>query len=156
MVEALIQAGADVNAKYAYRKGEELYFRDQRKGWIPLMVAISYGDNGLSKLLIDAGSDLSYRNPYGNNALLMATMYVSSDPAEIVQSLVDAGADVNVSHEWNRMTFTPLMHAAISDQKEVGRILIAAGAEIANISPENVKECNVKEKIEEFLTSLEQ
>merc|ERR1712080_25574 len=149
IAQALIDAGADVNTKYPN------VAREEEIGWTPLMKALATGHKEMCQLLLAAGPDLSYRNPKGQTALLMAIIYDSGDDApEIVKSLIDAGADVNVSAEWNEMTFTPLMHAAEAEEKELCKILIAAWAKTVENEGAGWGEAT-KQKIKEFLANLE-
>jgi ankyrin repeat protein len=79
VVEALLNAGADVNA------------RDKTLGNTALMIAAGH-HNDLIKPLVAAGAHIDAQNNIGQSALLNAV--ILNDP-DTVQALLDAGADVN-------------------------------------------------------------
>ena len=107
-VQALIDAGADVNAVDEY----ELTV---------LMSAIKYQPS-VVQTLIDADVDVNAVNLFGQTALMVA----AGDQPSVVQTLIDAGADVNAA---SRNGFTALM-AAAGDQPSVVQTLIDAGADV--------------------------
>lgn len=101
-VEQHIGAGTDLNLK------EDL------SGSTPLMVAATFGQAEIARLLISEGADLDARNNSGGTALHVACFF--SQPA-IVELLLNAGADL---HAVNSRGFTPLDVASIEFDEELG------------------------------------
>lgn len=82
IIEALIKAGADVNAK------------EKTVGLTPLIYAIQFKNLETINALIKAGADVNVKNKDGYTALASAAMN-NKDP-EVVKALIDAGADTIV------------------------------------------------------------
>ena len=113
--EALIRAGADVNAANRY-------------GVTPLSLAAGNGNAGLLDVLIKAGAsaktaDASLRE--GRTLLMLAARTGS---AEAVKLLVAQGGDVNAVE--SRTGTTALMWAASENRADAVRALAAAGADV--------------------------
>ena len=101
-VKALIEAGANVNARDNYN-------------YAPLH---RQSDEGVVRLLIEAGADVNARDIYNSTPL-----YYQTDEG-VVRLLIKAGVDVNARNDFNS---TPLHF-----QKDEGsvRLLIEAGADV--------------------------
>ena len=113
IVELLIKAGADVNAK-----------DDYPFGCTALMYVINNDQKDIAELLIKAGADVNAKTHDGWTALMGAAGCNGKDVAE---SLIKAGADVNAkTHDG----WTALMMAARCDGKDVAELLIKAGADV--------------------------
>jgi ankyrin repeat protein len=110
---ALIEAGADVDAKDRY-------------GVSCLMFSAITGSNELILKLIEKGADINARDNYGRSALIEALTTENDIPLETYKTLIDAGADVNVRIEGG---LTPIMLAA-DGNAEILRLLIDAGADL--------------------------
>ncbi|GJC96275.1 ankyrin repeat protein [Colletotrichum higginsianum] len=80
LVSAIIAAGVDLNE------------RNDDTGEIPIHTAITWGRQGVVKLLLDAKVDLCVRDILGRTPLLSST---NVGHPEILQMLIDAGADVD-------------------------------------------------------------
>ena len=91
LVEALVQAGADVN-------------QADNNGVAPIGVA---ENKAVATLLIERGADVNAVNKLGDSALWQAMQYHRRHA--IVEALVQAGADVNKANEKG---LTPLVYAA--------------------------------------------
>jgi ankyrin repeat protein len=91
VVQALIDAGADVEAKIAY-------------GLRPLMLAAGYGEAGVVQTLLKAGADPRAKNDGERTALMMVKekFYV-----EVINLLHEAELDVLGSEEASCGTRTP-------------------------------------------------
>lgn len=116
IASALIDAGADVNAKDAKQDS-------------PYLLAGAEGRLAILKMTLTHGADLASTNRYGGTALIPAA---ERGHVEVVQTLIDAG--VNVDHV-NRLGWTALLEAILlSDggpaHQEIVRRLIAAGADV--------------------------
>ena len=110
--EALLQAGADVDAKSS-------------SGRTALMLAAMRGHTEVVQLLLDAGTDVETKSISGETALTYA---VKQGHTEVVQLLLDAGADVNVQDINKRRT--ALMWASNYGKLEIVNLLIEAGADV--------------------------
>lgn len=113
--KALIEAGADVNAKDNIDDSPYLY-------------AGARGLNDILRLTLSHGADLKSTNRYGGTALIPAA---ERGHVETVQMLIDAGVDVN---HLNRLHWTALLEAVILGDGgprhvEIVRRLLAAGAD---------------------------
>ena len=143
IVSALIEAGADVNARFekglvsgnalsmAIDKGHVEVVKllaaagaDLDKGGMlpPLIAAIWEGNTAIVQALIEAGININTPGP-GGNALFIAA---EKGHPQIVQLLVDAGSDINAVNYDQK---TPLMRACEKGHLEVVRTLISAGAD---------------------------
>ncbi len=110
VIEALIEAGADVNPP-------------DMVGMTPLAMAISEThDLAIVKMLLSKGADVNLRTYYGLTAL-MAT--AGDENVNILKTLLAAGANVNVQSDHGT---TALMIAAAEGRPEAVKALIAAGA----------------------------
>ena len=117
VVKALIEAGADVNAR-------------ADNGWTPLHACASRERSIVKvdevvKLLIAAGADVNARADDGLTPLHCAAMHVNVD---VVKVLIEAGADVNACSDSG---FAPLDYATYRRgvaKAEVIKALVAAGA----------------------------
>jgi ankyrin repeat protein len=110
---ALVEAGADVNAKDSY-------------GVSCLMYSAITGSNKLILGLMDKGADVNARDRYGRSALIEALTTENDIPLNTYKSLIDAGADVNIRIAGG---LTPIMLAA-DGNAQVLRFLIDAGADL--------------------------
>ncbi|MFT4040424.1 MAG: DNA mismatch endonuclease Vsr [Thermomicrobiales bacterium] len=144
---ALIEAGADVNAKdfindspylYAGARGYNEILQltllngadltsTNRYGGTALIPACERGHLNNVRTLIAAGVDVNHVNKLQWTALLEAIFLGDGGPVhtEIVQALVDAGADVNLA---DGDGVTPLQHARQRGYTAMVAILEAAGA----------------------------
>ena len=119
MVKALIDAGADVDARF------ETY------GWTALVNAATELNVNVAKVLIEAGADINAHMDGadaalpGITALIRAANYEGSE--EFVRLLIDVGADVNAKSNDGG---TALMRAANLAPVAVTAALIDAGADV--------------------------
>ena len=122
IVQILVDAGADVNAKDAEFDN-------------PLLFAAFFGDSAeLVQILIDAGADVNAMSGDGNTLLYEAialgdSAFFSSDGERyraIVQILIDTGADVNARDSEGN----PVLYKAFSWDADVVQILVDGGAEV--------------------------
>ena len=113
-VKALIEAGADVNAK------------DEASGISVLATAIMVNRPKIKiiKTLIDAGADPNNGQVLGMSLMNFAVMKGKID---ILQALIAGGADINAR---SKQGATPLMVAVSSRKTEVAKFLIDAGADV--------------------------
>lgn len=109
VVEALICAGADINARGS-------------RGSTAMIEAAQRGDNHLVGFLIARHASLNVVNLRGESAILVAS---KNGHGDVVRTLVEAGADINHSNNRGR---TPLMMAYRNGHGEVARYLHGNGA----------------------------
>jgi ankyrin repeat protein len=112
-VDALLKAGADVNAA-------------NREGTTPLM-ASTWGDSGMgdvqiAKRLLASGANANARTRGGRTALMDVA---GNGNVEFVLLLLDSGADVNARTSGGG---TALHEAALSGHASIVRALLAKGA----------------------------
>jgi ankyrin repeat protein len=111
-VEALIRAGADVNA------ANDL-------GVTPLGLACTDGGPAVVASLLRAGANPNAPLPSGESPLMSAAR---TGQAESVKALLGHGADVNARETTRGQT--ALMWAAAQRHSDVVRVLLAAGADV--------------------------
>ena len=114
VLNALIKAGADVNAK-------------MNGGWTALTIAAQLNENlEITSALIKAGADVNVKSDGGTTPLMTAVQF--NQNLEIISALIKAGANVNAK---NNGDWTPLMIATRYNEKpEATNVLIAAGANV--------------------------
>lgn len=98
-----IEAGSDINMK------------DQMSGSTPLISAVSFGRNEITKALIDAGADLNLKNNDGSTALHSAAFFCH---LEIVQMLLDAKADKTLKNNYGATARESVL-APFADMKPI-------------------------------------
>jgi type II secretory pathway component GspD/PulD (secretin) len=113
VVSALLDKGADVNAKGKY------------SGWTPLMVAAKKGDADLVNLLLSHGADVDAKSRGRKRSALMEA--VRNRSFESVKALLTAYPDVDAV-DWEG--YTVLMFAAVSGQHEIVNALLNYGADV--------------------------
>jgi ankyrin repeat protein len=102
MVEALLEGGADVDARSAVIAWERQRTQEPREKWLPpgglnpLLLASRQGCSDCAKVLIAHGADRNTVDPQGNSALLLAAINGHFDTAAL---LVKSGTDPNIAEE---------------------------------------------------------
>ena len=123
IIELLIDAGADVNAKM---KTVHVILKEE----IPLLIfafaAENYKSIKVMEKLIDAGADI---NMQGGHILVKQSPLMSTSEIEKTKFLIESGADVNAYSEglWG---ITALMLAIRNQKAEIIKVLIDAGADV--------------------------
>ncbi len=122
VVDALIDAGIDVNAQF--------FEIEEGDGLTALMAATVAGNLAVVRRLLDAGADPNLQSRNGDTALMMAVSRRTpiEDDVAIVEALLGAGADPNVR---NNDGVTALGFAISEDRLDLARILLDAGADIS-------------------------
>jgi len=110
--EALIQAGADVNAANRY-------------GMTPINLAATSGSAAMIRLLLDAGVDPNSANQGGETVLMTSAR---TGKLDAVKLLLDRGANVNAKDTVHGQT--ALMWAVLENHADVVDLLISRGADI--------------------------
>ena len=107
VVEALLEAGADVEAKDSH-------------GWTALHIAAMEGHSAVVKVLLEAGADVNAKDNTDGTALLNAAMI---GHYAIIKTLLEAGANVEAkdNHGW-----TALSLAAMRGDTAIVKLLKAA------------------------------
>jgi type II secretory pathway component GspD/PulD (secretin) len=113
VVSALLDKGADVNAKGKY------------SGWTPLIVAAKKGDTELVNLLLSHGADVDAKSRGRKRTALMEA--VRNRSFESVNALLTAYPDVDAV-DWEG--YTVLMFAAVSGQDDIVSVLLNYGADV--------------------------
>jgi cytohesin len=147
-VQALLDAGVDVNAK-------------DENSWTPLHFAARHGHKEIVELLIAKGADVNAKDNGDNTPLNRATARNHIETADLlrthggntaeelkalidaarndnltgVQALLDVGVDVNAKDE---NSWTPLHFAVVNGHKEIVELLIDNDADV-----------NAKDELEE-------
>ena len=166
VVEALLDAGAEVNVK------------EDGDGSSALSVAVAGGYTRVVRVLLARGADVNYGDKAGHSNLMLATTAAAEstlslearlflnqdaesvedisegsvprkDRVEIVRLLLEARADVNLTAD--DCGLSALMAAAINGDAEVARLLLDAGAD-PNVGSEQFNPLSLAEvKREELL-----
>lgn len=110
-VKKLIQAGANVNAKYD--NSDTVLIEATRNGNIEIV-----------RLLLKYGADVNIQNKYGNTALTYAS---GSGHIDIVRLLLEHGANVNTKSKYN---LTPLIMATRNGHTEIVKLLLEHGSDV--------------------------
>ena len=116
-VDALIKAGADVNAR-------------NRFGSTPLYEAALEGNTEIIRKLLKAKADPNAANLGGMTVLMIIARTSNAEAAEL---LVKAGANVNAKEPTRGQT--ALIMAAAQSQPEVVRVLVKGGADLEIRTP---------------------
>lgn len=119
MVQLLILAGAEVNAK-------------DEAGRTVLMMLDSDATADLIGDLLNAGAKVNLKDREDNTALMSAA---SSDNLEALKVLIEAGAELNVQ---NKSGQTALMQAASEGHVNAVRALVLAGADMTLLDEDGV------------------
>lgn len=112
LVDKLLLAGADVNARNDYQA-------------TPLSEAAVVGNAKMIARLLKAGADVESANADGQTALMVIAR---SDHVDAAQLLIKAGAKVNARETWRGQT--ALMWAAAQAQPEMVKLLVKSGATV--------------------------
>ena len=118
-VEALINAGADVNIALENR-------------FTPLMHATYMGHVKYVELLIAAGADVNITNTYGNTSISQIPRHTYK--AEIVEMLIKAGADVNAPDLYGK---PQILSAARKGTWSHLKFVIESGANVNAVDSHN-------------------
>jgi ankyrin repeat protein len=110
IVELLIAAGADLNAKC---------YSEQADGWTPLSFACLHENTKAVELLIAKRAKINPISDLGNTPMHYATI------TEIAQLLIDNGANI---HFKNKDGYSPLHNAVKGSHSDVAKLLIAKRA----------------------------
>lgn len=114
IAEFLIKNGADVNAEGGFHFGS-------RAKLTPLYFAAEKGNLYLTKLLIEHGAKIEFKNCFDETPLFRA---VRNDNIEVIKYLLTKGANVNSKSEGDS-----LLHISLGNKK-ITEILILYGADI--------------------------
>ena len=143
MVDALIAAGADVNAESTFAGMQPLHFavlvpcKDWDWPWpcvggwghlfedhdMPRSTPDDARQLQVVRALLKAGADV---NGAGEDSVPVLALAVAEATSEVVKILVEAGADVNARTEYDQ---TALLAAAARGEPVILKMLLAAGAD---------------------------
>lgn len=118
IVEALLEAGADVN-------------KSNKSGGTPLSVAlICKNDISIIKLLLKAGANVNARTLCGSTPLIFAVRNQNS--LGVIRELLHYGADINSSMDSKNLFdgYTALHFAVREKQNDIAQFLVRSGANI--------------------------
>ena len=112
VVNVLIKAGADVNAK-------------NNTNYTPLMAAVSQKNNAsIVSSLLSAGADVTAKNKSLQTPFLFAVHF--QDDLEVIQLLLKSGADINAI---DSKDYTALMSTVVNNKIDFMNLLLGAGAD---------------------------
>ncbi len=113
--DALVRAGADVNAANRY-------------GVTPLSLAAASANASLLELLLKSGADTKKADAALRDGRTLLMLAARTGNADAINLLVAKGGNVNVAE--TRTGSTALMWAAVENRPAAVRVLIAAGADV--------------------------
>jgi uncharacterized protein len=136
--KALLEAGADVNAKMRRPPAVALWSEIAAiDGMTALMMAAAEGNSDIVEILLDRGVDVNQKSRSGGTALMWAatgnpedhlrTSKLASGKLATVQALLGKGAFVN-AQDYDGMT--ALMVAAKAGNSDIVRALLQRGADV--------------------------
>jgi ankyrin repeat protein len=114
-IDALIKAGADVNAANRY-------------GVTPLSLAAASGDGRVISLLLKAGASTKAANASLRDGRTLLMLASRTGKVDAIQQLIAHGADLNATE--TRTGTTALMWAALDNHADAVRALVKAGAHV--------------------------
>jgi uncharacterized lipoprotein YehR (DUF1307 family) len=104
------------------KAGSDLNVLEPSRASTPLITAAALGNAEAAKLLIEAGSELNYKNVDGSTALVTSVVFGTTDVARL---LIDSGADLNIT---NNLGSTALHTGAFFGRTEIVKALLEKGA----------------------------
>lgn len=114
-IEALVKAGADVNAANRY-------------GVTPLSLAAANGNDRVLTLLVTAGANPTAADAKLSEGRTLLMLASRTGNAAAIRLLIAKGASVNAAE--TRTGSTALMWAALENHADAVRALVAAGADV--------------------------
>jgi len=114
-VDALVKAGADVNARNRY-------------GVTPLSLAAGHGNASVVDLLLKSGANAKAADAALTEGRTVLMLAARTGNVDAIKALVTAGSNVNASE--TRTGTTALMWAAVENRAGAVRALVAAGANV--------------------------
>jgi len=114
-IDALIKAGADVNAANRY-------------GVTPLSLAAANGNDRILDLLLTSGANPRAADAALSEGRTLLMLAARTGSAESIRQLAGRGVEVNAAE--TRTGSTALMWAALENRAEAVRALVAAGANV--------------------------
>ncbi len=132
IVEVLLNAGADINAKLENGKNALAIAITSQSFLFDINGATIEGHSDVVEVLLKRGANANERNAFGDTALIAAA---SQGDVETVKHLINAGADVNVvsfnAGDSNLLRgATALKAAAAFGHTDIVEVLIEAGAKV--------------------------
>lgn len=112
-VAHLLHAGANPNVT-------------DKNGSTPLVYAMQQGHQEIAKLVLSAGADVNYKNPFNGNTALISSVDVPKN-LEMIKFLVYHGAHLD---EINSKGETVLFKAVENNEKDVVSFLVGSGADV--------------------------
>ncbi|GIK87780.1 MAG: hypothetical protein BroJett026_32610 [Betaproteobacteria bacterium] len=114
-------------------------------GWPVLVVASREGNLRTVEALLDAGAKPDVRNPFGDTALMLASL---NGHVDVARRLRAKGAAVD------HAGWTPLIYAATGGHDELVRFLLGEGADIDARSPNGTTALMMAVREERFSTAV--
>lgn len=154
IVDVLMNAGADVNAKIQYdqmpmhlalrsnhteilkiliKRGADVNCKDTRAQLTPLQLALSENHEDAAVILIDAGADVNDTSD-GKSLIHLA---LKTNSTKVLKALIARG--VNVDCREARLQLTPLHLALLRNQGNAIEILTNAGADVNALTPNGLR-----------------
>jgi hypothetical protein len=141
-VQQHIEAGTDLNED------------EWTHGSSPLITAAVFGELEITKMLINAGAELNFKNDEGSTPLITAAAFEHTDVAKL---LIDSGANIDLT---NNDGSTALMLAVLYSNIDLVKSLLDKGANREIINKFGRSALTIAQspfaEIEEILSKLEE
>ena len=106
------------------KQGASVNYREDNRGWTPLLFAVEAEHYEMVKILVDGGADINMAST--KNQVSPLQRAAAKGNLDIIKLLIKGGADLD--HQDTKLRSTPLMWACVHGQEAAARLLLDHGA----------------------------